>query len=314
MYLNLFNFSGSEIKLEKLHRLVVIIGCIFVGLTRAGAQELKIEGRFLSDSIKIGAEVPYVLTAKYPSDMVLLFPDSTFDFSPFELVSKTFAPTVSDSTMSYDSVVYYLTTFEIDNVQTLDMEVYKIDGYDSITLSSGVDSIFLKSYVKEIGPETELKADTVYEEVKLQFNTILWLIIAGVFVVIAIIVALVFGSQITRQIQIYWLKKRHQKFAKAFFERMNQLAEHGDTKQVEHLLTEWKHYLEKLQKVPYSTLTTKEILKLHSEEDIKEVLRNIDRSLYANQPLNVPFEQFDVLLKFSAKQFEKKIESIRNDK
>src|SRR5690349_8535923 len=78
------------------------------------SQEIKVAGGFVKDSVQIGEPVAYYLSASYPQSLTVLFPDSVFSFAPFEYSRKTFYPTVTSHGTSRDSVIYYLTTFEID--------------------------------------------------------------------------------------------------------------------------------------------------------------------------------------------------------
>ena len=116
-----------------LRKTVVYIFTLFFlcpGLLNA--QQLVPKGLFLSDSIKIGEEVIYSLSIEYPRGSNLIFPDSLYDFSPFEYIKKTEFFTKSDSVKSFDSVIYYLSTFEIDPVQKLTLPVFLISAGDSI--------------------------------------------------------------------------------------------------------------------------------------------------------------------------------------
>ena len=85
----------------------------------ASAQQAKVRGSFLADSVRIGEAIPYSLTAYHSKKTDVLFPESSFSFAPFEFRSKRFFPTVTKDTISYDSVVYYLSTYEVQPVQHL---------------------------------------------------------------------------------------------------------------------------------------------------------------------------------------------------
>ncbi|MFV8227074.1 hypothetical protein, partial [Christiangramia aquimixticola] len=52
------------------------------------AQQVEISGYFTQDSARLGERVGFVLKAKYPETSQLLFPDSTFDFSPLVFLEK----------------------------------------------------------------------------------------------------------------------------------------------------------------------------------------------------------------------------------
>jgi hypothetical protein len=70
------------------------------------AQDIEVEGYFQKDSAKLGERVGYVLKAKYKEGINLVFPDSTYDFTPFVLlekktyISKTIDEITLDSALS----------------------------------------------------------------------------------------------------------------------------------------------------------------------------------------------------------------------
>src|SRR5258706_2727181 len=81
---------------------------MLIAAVNVNAQDMKVNGRFTSDSTEIGKPVYFFLTARYPSTSTILFPDSTFAFSPFEWVSKKYSVTQTKEGISYDSVTYRL--------------------------------------------------------------------------------------------------------------------------------------------------------------------------------------------------------------
>ena len=85
---------------------VLIVGVFWLASVHAFAQEpsVKVRGQFLVDSIKIGKPFPYSLAAEYPSDQRILFPDSTFQFAPYEYFGKRYFPTRSLNGISRASV------------------------------------------------------------------------------------------------------------------------------------------------------------------------------------------------------------------
>ncbi|MEM7107144.1 MAG: hypothetical protein AAF519_02875, partial [Bacteroidota bacterium] len=136
------------------------------------AQEVKVDGYFLEDSIRLGLPIPFILTASYPSHVDLVFPDSLFNFAPYELEDKWYAPTRTIDEISYDSAIYYLTSFEIDSVQYYKMPVFQLSGGDSVTYTTLKDSVFFQHIVKEIpdsvtAESIPLKENTTYKRVNL---------------------------------------------------------------------------------------------------------------------------------------------------
>src|SRR5688572_21779587 len=95
----------------------ITVTAVLLLITMAGlSQEIKVSGGFVKDSIQIGEPVAYYLSTSYPQSLTVLFPDSIFNFAPFEYSRKAFYPTVTSNGISRDSVIYYLATFEVDKV------------------------------------------------------------------------------------------------------------------------------------------------------------------------------------------------------
>ena len=87
-----------------MSRVVLAIALVF-GFLSSPAQEVIVKGTFRSDSIMIGKPVAYSLTASYPRDLQILFPDSTYDFTPYELDSKEYFTTRTPEMFSSTSAV-----------------------------------------------------------------------------------------------------------------------------------------------------------------------------------------------------------------
>ena len=84
------------------------------------AQEVKTRSYFSKDTVQIGEPVDYTMIVEYPRGVEVLFPDSTYSYSPFEFFwLKSYLGTVSDAATSNDSVVYQLTTFALDTFPKL---------------------------------------------------------------------------------------------------------------------------------------------------------------------------------------------------
>jgi len=245
------------------------------GYTATLGQSIIPNGHFMKDSVQIGEHVAFSLSIKYPKTLELIFPDSTHNFSPFELISKRYFSTVSDSTFSYDSAIYYLSTFEIDTVQYLKLPVYIINEFDSTTLYTSLDSIVLKQVVEAIPDSVAMITNTAYVDVPMAFNYP-YATIGLVFIVLIIIVLwLIFGKKIRSKIKVYQLKKRHTAFIQKFDDLVN-----SNRLDAEAILILWKAYLEKLKKEPFTKLTTKEISAIINQSDLEKSLISIDRNIY----------------------------------
>ncbi|MDX1627190.1 MAG: hypothetical protein R3345_00740 [Fulvivirga sp.] len=291
--------------------------CLLIISLQAWSQEIKPRGLFLEDSIKIGQPVGFALSLKYPADLDIVFPDSLFDYSPYELEKKTYVPTRTDGQMNYDSAVYYLTTFEIDTVQYFKLPIFIKHQNDSTLIYTQEDSIILKQLVTEVPDSVSaeaapLKEKTDYIQVPLAFNYPYFIIGAITLLVLALIIYFLFGEKIKTAFLLRKLNKSHQKFLTQYDKLLKGLDRPND-QLAENILFHWKNYLEKLERRPYTKLTTKEILKKYrSPNKIAEDLKTMDKAIYANIQDHHLKESYHALRSFAEEQFEKKIKEVKN--
>ena len=282
--------------------------------TALSAQEISPQGKFLEDSVKIGMSIPYTLSIKYPTRMDVVFPDSLFDYSPFELEDKTYFPTKSDSTHSYDSAIYYLSTFEIDTIQFLQLPVYFVSGTDSIPVYADKDSVFLVELIPVLPDSIQLKENTSYFNVPTQFNYPYLLVGLGIFIIIIIIVLIVFGGRIKKFFQIRRMKKRHHKFLDKYDQLVALINENSSALDKEHAAFVWKKYVEKLEKYPITKLTTKEITGLlNPSDEVIEALQNIDRAIYSGKNDRSLTSSFDAMRNSAIDRYNQKTAAIKQN-
>lgn len=270
-------------------------------------QEVIPQGHFHKDSVKIGEALPYSLWVRYPKNNDVAFPDSLFNFSPFELEKRDYFNTKSDSLVSLDSVVYYFTTFEIDTVQYLTLPVYLINEYDSTTLYTSTDSIILDHVVTMLPDSVAVLVNTDYQKVPLAFNYPYFTIAVIILLLVTLVVFLVFGKRIRRTIRIYWLTKRHKQFVTSFNDLLA-----DQPIEVERTLSAWKKYLEKLTSQPYTKSTSKEIIALSQISEIATYLKVIDAHIYGGKKSADTESAFDFLLTRAVNQFNTRIKEIKN--
>ena len=269
------------------------------------------KGEFLQEQIKIGEEISYALSVRYNRDLNVLFPDSTFNFGTFEYNSRTYFNTKTDSTQSFDSVIYVLSTFEIDTMQYLQLPVYFMTDQDSIVAFSNMDSVQLVHVVDIVPENPELRSNTDMVSVKKQFNYPYFLIGLGIVGVLVVAVIVFFGRQLITAWKVYIMGRAHKKFTARFFNLMRNVSSNNPSTTPEHVLAVWKRYMERLEKQPISKLTTKEILVLHGSGELKEHLRLIDRSIYGGEMGSDLFGSFDFLMNFSVNIYHQRVAEIK---
>lgn len=291
--------------------LASLILSIFI-IGNASGQELKPIGFFLKDSVKIGESVPYSLSYKDRKNRPVIFPDSLYNFSPFELLKKEYFDTQSDDINSIDSAVYYLATFEIDTVQRLNLPVFLFTGSDSIELYSIMDSIILDQVVTQMPDSVSLAETSAYMPVSLEFNYPYWVIGLIILGVVALIVTLVWGNQIKKRIKLYRLNKQLLKFKEQFDIEIEQLNADTTKVKIEVVLKFWKGYMERLEKIPYTKLTTKEIVLVQKSSSLEETLKSIDKNIYSPIEVSALQNDFEFLKDYSEDRYNHVTEVIKN--
>lgn len=291
------------------------ISVCFLGLLLSLAllgQEKKPFAYFVEDSIKIGEQVNYSLSYRDARNRSVIFPDSLYDFSPFELIDKFYFSTKSDTVTSIDSAVYVLTTFEIDSVQQLSLPVFITTAKDSIPVFSNADSVVFKHVVEQMPDSLNMVETNAFEPVGLDFNYPYWIIGMVSFCLILAVVFLVWGKTIRKKIQLYRLRKALEKFQKEFDERVQDMEQVDSITEIEQLLKMWKAYMEKLEGFPYTSLTTKEIRKIQQSNSLDETLKAIDRNIYSGQTTASLQNDFEFLRDYAIDKYSYKVTEIKN--
>ncbi len=270
-------------------------------------QSLSPRGGFMADSLKIGQPVPYYLALEYSQEIDIVFPDSLYNFSPFELEHKEYFPTRTKAGISYDSAVYYLVSFEIDTVQTLSLPAFRVTSNDSLVLRPLPDTLILQQMVTEIPDSVAVEAmplreNTDYLRLDYQFNYPYFLIGLVIVLIAAAGVVIFFGKTIMNNIKAYRLRKRHERFMQQFDELTAQRT--GDIKKhAEQVIVFWKSYLEKLEPYPYRTLTTRELLTTKHAPELENAMHAIDRAIYSPAVNEVPADSYVELRKFAEERY-----------
>ncbi|ELR71817.1 hypothetical protein C900_02192 [Fulvivirga imtechensis AK7] len=293
----------------------LVLVLFFVAMNAQG-QQIEPRGQFLSDSIKIGVPVAYSLAVKYPKELDIIFPDSLYNYAPFEFDKKRYFPTRSDSVYSYDSAVYYITSFEVDSIQHISLPVYVLHGRDSTAVYASSDTVVLQQLVTEIPDSVAveampLKENTTYKRVAFQFNYPYFIIGAIILVIIAVLVFIFFGNKIRRYFFLRRMEKSHRKFIETY--DAIALAKDQSVKlQAEKLLVVWKKYHEQLEARPYTKLTTKEIIRFYQPEGIETSLKALDRTIYSPKANGELMGDYTALKKYSQKRYEEKVEEVKH--
>ena len=257
-----------------LDKVLALFGLLSIHVS-VSAQEIDLYGGFVQDSLEIGEEVNFWLRVYYPLDMEILLPDTNYNFQPYELLGREYFSTELKDGLAMDSVVYNLQSFEIDPIQYLEMTAIVLIGSDSIPLASNTDSIYFRDLEPVITDSTTLKIDLAHVDVPRQFNMpAVWIALVVLFI-LAVAGFLIFGSKIRRALRLRKLQKDYAAFSASIERYIRELKMTPDPETAERALTDWKVYLERLEKRPYSKHTTREILGYDDNQELQGTLKKV---------------------------------------
>jgi len=89
-----------------------------------------------------------------------------------------------------------------------------------------------------------------------------------------------FGSDIYKQWQLIKLQRRHLEYNRSFNRLLRNAKEREDIKDAEKAIIVWKNYLERLEKKPFATYTTREIMDNMPDDGLATALKNMDGIIY----------------------------------
>jgi len=293
--------------------LLFILLSVFI--TTGFSQEIVVKGHFNTDTVKLGQPIQYYLTARYEATQQVLFPDSTFSFSPFEFQKKIFFTTQTANNISYDSVIYTLSTFEIDSLQWLALPIFQTQQKDCVTFYSQADTVFFKQLVSTVPDslainQLPLKTNTAYNPVSWLLNYPILLIVGGSLLLIILLIWIFFGKKIKRYYTVKRLTRSHATFLDRFEISLEELKTSFSPELAETSMTIWKKYMEELSTKPYTKYTSREILEVE-KSNLSKPLHSVDRMIYGRITPDT-FDPFKELKDFSQSRFNKKIEEVKH--
>lgn len=263
--------------------LVSVLLSSWTSLAQKNARTFLPKGQFLQDSIQVGTPVQFSLSYHHNPAADIFFPDSSYNFAPFELVNRSYFPTNTQHDISVDSVVYTLVSFEVEPVQSFRLPVYIRTPQDCTSIWSPSDIIFFKNILPTTArPDTlHLQPDTTPYPMRQQAN---YPFVAAIFFALSVVGALIFwlfGKPIRRQISLFQFRRRYDEFQR-IFQRLSRPTDDSNRRveNVEKALILWKKYIERLENKPFTTFTTKEILDNLKDTRLSDALREIDATIY----------------------------------
>lgn len=278
------------------------------------AQQVNVRAGFTADTTRVGDDLVFYLTARYPKASQVVFPDSSFSFAPFELKKKDYFPTITKDTLSIDSAVYVLRTFEIERLQSLRLPVFVVNALDCTRVFSNRDTIALRPSVQDLPDsltaDLPLKATTAYQRVPREVNVPLIAIIVSFVALLAGIGWVVFGPAINRHYRIKKLKQMHHAFTTSYEGYLRSIETNFSPRTTEAAVVEWKKYMEHLSRKPYTKLTTLETTLMEKDEMLGKNLKMVDSAVYG--PNTKVIESLQSLKTYADLRFNHEITEVKN--
>ncbi|MBO6761452.1 MAG: hypothetical protein JJ909_10860 [Roseivirga sp.] len=78
------------------------------------------------------------------------------------------------------------------------------------------------------------------------------------------------------------------------------------------MLKFWKSYMESLEQMPYTKLTTKEIIQIQKNSSLEETLKSIDKNIYSTIAVTALQNDFEYLKDYSVDRYNHVTEEIKN--
>lgn len=278
----------------------IYLSSLFVFLYVFGFAQ-KPKAYFSKDSLYVGKPVFFSLTYLHNGKTDLLFPDSSYNYKPFEFLEVEFFPTKTQNGKSLDSVVYKLITFNVDSTYSLSLPVQLLRSKKTIFSDSASIKLHSLLHANDIRNH-RIKKSTGYFRVPLDFNFPKFLYYLFLLLVSLAVFWALFGKFLIRNVRIWQFGQKHQKFSTAFKKLSKSPKNFAN---ISSGLIIWKNYLEWLLKKPYSTMTTSEISKTLKNERLEDALKEFDLAIYGGVLSDqIPFA-FNILFDFASDSFKK---------
>ena len=275
------------------------------------SQEIDYNIFFKEESVKIGDSITLISTLKYPKNIEIIQPDSSYKFIPFEFLDKIVFESSSSNNIIFDSTIYILQTFELDSIQSIYLKSYIINTSDSLEILSNTDKIRTISLVNEKNSKT--KTNTLLEKINSIFNSKKFLIITGVIFSVLVLIYLLFRKKINKYFKIKRIKSETDFFKNEFDTILSSYLNTNDIKFLENLLLKWKRFMEKLSKKPYSSSTSSEISLFNKNIKIIKTLKEIDRCIYSENEFITDKNKLIILRDESINLSENYINQLKNE-
>ena len=242
--------------------------------------------------IEVGRPFRIGLEVHHPSDMVVIFPDTTGDFFPYELSKRFPEPTRSDESGSIDFTEYDLFSWSIDSVQYLRLPVRYIKDGDTLIAFSNTESLqFIPRIVTPID-SLQVLANQDLAPISEPFNWRAFTILVGGGVLLIGLILLLLASPIRKALKRVRIEREWKRYS-GKLQKIPSLLPNQENYLLE-LARIWKTYYDRGWEKGLGSLSTRELrgairhlsqLESTDKEQLLALNQNADRVVYAGQPI-----------------------------
>ncbi|MFN8415031.1 MAG: hypothetical protein U0U66_01735 [Cytophagaceae bacterium] len=264
---------------------------------------------FTQDSARIGEEIKLHLTIRYFDSYKIIVPDSTFDYGTLEFIKKEYGSSYKGGPEIIDSITYTLSTFQLQNIQTIDFPIYFIRNADTQVVYTNTDTIFLKRNI-QTSTEDYLQDYQSLQTLEQKYNYPKLLLYILSIIILIVLLYNVFGKYLVRRYRLFILNRSHSRFSSEFDKLTFRVSTQRNVTTVQELLIHWKTYISKLDEHSLLALTTTELIELYQNNSLQNTLVALDQSIYGNKIGDLDTSILIELKKFSQHRYQRKRRSI----
>ena len=126
------------------------------------------------------------------------------------------------------------------------------------------------------------------------------------------LVLIIYGKTIRKKITLYRLRKSHEKFLENYKALVQNIQGEKAKTRAEEALNYWKRYMEKMEKIPYTRLTTKEVALYTADSNFINTLKNVDRNIYGKYNQEEIKRSLNNLEGVADNKYNDKVEEVNN--
>jgi hypothetical protein len=310
--IEVMNLNTSKLIGRQLIRNSVLFLTAFLLLVGEKGRAQRPEGKFLQDTIEIGKPFYYSFSYLHSPDTEVFFPDTTFNFFPFEVVGQEYFTTQTSQRGSLDSTVYKLVAFNVQREQVFSLPVFVSLKGDCTTVFSMPDTAHLDLLMAPTDRPDTLQLRVLNDVIPLekQFDYIVFVGFLVSAALVGLIIFWLFGEILKRQWNMFLLQRRHGDFVRSFSRLTKSANEKGILVDAEKAVIVWKNFMEKVEEKPFATYTTREILDTIDDESLATALKDMDGVIYGQVKSSSMVESLEVLKRVGLRAYRIKRKEI----